>query len=318
MNVRDVRKRFVDDSKLPIPVLEDPYFEFYLNLYEKEWKAKTDYERLVSIIEKKPEFFNRFYEIREAMIQWIKSKESFNRFNTCDIHALYGNPEFPNINSKSIYHEGNTDGYFVSLDLKKANLQALKYWDPDMFKGNTIDEAWSWWVKELCGGDEDLEWYIKKSKYIRQVVFGNCNPSRQIKLERWMVGNAAKEFITLFGLPEENVIFASSDEVVIKVDSYKEGLQEIADKVFDSTKVELRAQSFKLESVAYKNSTGSTVRLYKKIYSDGSIDFKDVPRHYFAQIYEDQNGINPDSEGKDMVFYQEKDIAKFVSRLCRS
>lgn len=323
MNEKEIRRRFVDDSNLPIPVLESPYFEFFLDLYEKEFKAKTDYEKLIKAIEENPNFFNEYYKVRESMIQYIKSRDSFEKFNTCDIHGLYGNPKFPNVRAKMIYTEQFAGGTFISLDLKKANIQALRYWDPDMFiKDDSlwIDEVWEKWVESMCGGNKNLEWYIKKSKYIRQVIFGNCNPSRQIKLERWMVGEGAAEFMKICEIPEENVIFASSDEVVLLVDKLekKEELEGIARLVFKETGIELRASSFKLESIPYLNGAGETVRLYKKLYSDNTVDYKGVCKNYFAQIYEDQNGIDPDSNDMDLVFYQEKDLAKFLNRLCRS
>lgn len=322
-NNREIRERFIKDLKLSIPVIESPYFEFYLDLYEKDWNAKSDYNRLIGAISKNQHFLADFYKVRDKMIQYIKSQESFNKFNTCDIHSLYGNPKFANIRSNAIYNEEFAGGIYISLDLKKANIQSLRYWDPDMFiKDDSlwIDEVWEKWVEYLCEEDIDLAWYIKKSKYIRQVVFGNCNPKRQITLERWMVGEGANEFIKMANISEDKVIYASTDEVILKVDKLidKDELQGISDLVFKEVGVELRAQSFKLESISYLNGAGETIRLYKKLYSDGTVDYKGVSKHYFPQIYMDQNGIDPDPQERDLVFYQEKDLAKFLKRLCRS
>ena len=48
------------------------------------------------------------------------------------------------------------------------------------------------WVKKFT----DLE-YIIESKYTRQVVFGKLNPSRQIKVENYMIFPESHISITL-------------------------------------------------------------------------------------------------------------------------
>lgn len=313
---KELRNRFISDLKLPIPVVESPYFEFYLDLYEEEWGSRTDFTRLTKACEKNPRFLEDYYSVRDKMIQHIKSHPGFESLNT---GIIPGAPKFQEARTGSIYNMGFSGGKYLSLDLRKANFQALRYWDPTMFpESPTVDGAWGDWVNSMCGENEDLSWYMKKSKYLRQVIFGNCNPKRQIKLERWMIGEGAWKFLELAGIPEDSVVFASTDEVIVRDPGIPLDLKALEEIVMKETRIELKAELFTLESVAYLTGTGETLRVFKKIYPGGRIEYKGVNRNYFAQVYMDQKGINPDPEDKDLVFYQDKDLVKYIKRICRS
>ena len=66
-DLMSLKKRFVDDLKFPITVFEDGYWEFYLELYEKEFHVKTLWEKLLEDIEGEYEgniqsFLSDFYK----------------------------------------------------------------------------------------------------------------------------------------------------------------------------------------------------------------------------------------------------------------
>ena len=182
------------------------------------------------------------------------------------------------------------------------------------------------------GGKKTLGWYVPMSKYIRQVVFGNCKPERQITIERWLVGKAAESVLALLGKHniKSEVVEFGSDEVVI----YLPGGELVDPSMFESLKntlstapidssdilsqpVDVKIMPFKLSTITYLTPGGHTVRIYKKSYPDGTCKYKTINKFWHAQIYEDLHGLQPDPDDKDLVFYQEKEVAKFLGRLKR-
>ena len=48
-NLVSFRRRFVKDYNLPINIVDSPYFEYYMGLYD--WFPKKEYEELLTDIE---------------------------------------------------------------------------------------------------------------------------------------------------------------------------------------------------------------------------------------------------------------------------
>jgi hypothetical protein len=46
-----VLKRFVKDYKLPIQVIQQPYFEYFLDLYNADYNAKEKYKLLEQVLD---------------------------------------------------------------------------------------------------------------------------------------------------------------------------------------------------------------------------------------------------------------------------
>lgn len=60
--------------------------------------------------------------------------------------------------------------FFFSLDLKKVNYHVLKFYYPNLVLNTHTYE-------DFIGQFTEFD-YIRKSKYIRQVIFGNLNPKK--------------------------------------------------------------------------------------------------------------------------------------------
>ena len=76
----------------------------------------------------------------------------------------------------NIYNNSNTGKKFISIDLKKANFQALRKFNPEIVMncGHTTILLNISMVTNIS----------KKSKYTRQVIFGKLNPRRTITFEK--------------------------------------------------------------------------------------------------------------------------------------
>jgi hypothetical protein len=195
-------ERFVSDYKLPIPIKNDEVlFMYYLGELEEDYKALSKYEKLSSLIKERfndnpDEFLKYYHSTRNTIITDILSSEKYRAFNTMPMDK-YGIKDKSNV-SKNFYISDNINGTFTSVDLKKANFQALKY------TGVLEDESYD----SLVGKYTDL-YYLKESKYTRQVIFGQLNPSRHITVERYMI-NEVRKIIN----KDDALICMSNDELI--------------------------------------------------------------------------------------------------------
>lgn len=205
----EVRKRFVSDMKLSFPVLDDPYFDYYVDLYNEHHKSKEKLDLLINEIEKfgsQEDFLKAYYEVRDNILTALKN-EAYNDFISMDMNKFgIKNKSFP---KGDIFKRINVGKIFVSIDLVKANFQALKFINKDLVLGaNSYNEL----VSKFTNMD-----YIKESKYIRQVIFGNLNPKRTITVERYLIEQVLNLLFDRKCMEADDVRMVSVDEIVYEV-----------------------------------------------------------------------------------------------------
>ena len=306
-----LRKIFIKEYNLPISVAESPYFEESLELFEKDFMAKTKYDRFVSMIEDR--FHgndNAFMEYRNTllnkMIESIESSEDYQEFNKgkfpySDEKHIVGNVE--------IYTKEQSDNLFISYDMNKANFQALKY-----VNANIVNNSKSY--DEFISQFTDIECF-KEQDYFRQIAFGKLNPKRIISVQKHICNNFARRLEDFFG-GKFSVFSIKNDEVILKYNGNSES-------VFNDTQltnehdydgVTFKVNKFKLEHIDFKRAnTGKVVTAFIKRYPNGNKTYHSIPLNYFKQVYKLINGI-PLCEN-DMVFYYEHDLVKFINPLER-
>ena len=342
----ELKKRFVNDNKIPINVFEEEHWNYQLDLFEGYFKSRTAWNNLCSGIKEEYDgnpdlFLKAFYDRRERMIQEIgnnappsyKSGENkivakeYIRSKFYDITQDY----LSTVQRKDLYNKENLESWFLSIDLVKANFQALRWYYPDFFPGVKKEEstqsAYLSWLSYFEKPEEKcLNSYIKSSKYFREVVFGNLNPDRQIRIEHWMIAKVCDKVKEI--LDQENAKYLArqhgSDEVVLEVEDY-EHINSILPKIKEATKfvegigqVDVKIELYKLSGLDIKTWAGKDVDAYRKLYLDGSFTLKSIDKHYFPQIYEFFMGIEPDKDDRDLVFNHGcNEPAKFIHRLVR-
>ena len=185
---------------LNIPSFEE--FEYYKSQFARleRWK---DLDRYVALYEQAESEIEDMFAYRMSKIDEIVDfvKESRAYQDLCDENLL---PDYPTAKSYE-YEEGKI---YLSIDLKKANWQAVKWHDP-MF------------INELGDRYEDmldkfgLPEVFKHSKHFRQYIFGNLNPKKQMKMQRVILESVISSMAP-FGLKQE---FAKHDEVCYSIPS---------------------------------------------------------------------------------------------------
>jgi hypothetical protein len=310
--LKQLRRRFVSDYNLPIQLIHSPYFEERIELLEKEYSAKSNYNKLLNLIKEDFEnnivkFLEEYHSVRDKIINTVINSQPFKDFNSNnDIIKKFK----PICDTRNLYTREQNGCLFISYDMKKANFQALKYADPKIVLDADTYE-------DFIGKFTDLD-YVKNSKYTRQVIFGKMNPSRTISLERWLTNEFAKYLVEK--LPSNFLPFSiNADEIIFKfIGSEEEFKNYDAEQHVPITYngIEFTLNKFKLHERVFKLATSSSqlVVYEKEDYINGHKRLlKAVPAHYFTQVYKLLNGM--EIKPSDLKFYYEHEICSFDNPL---
>lgn len=209
---RELAKRFISDYKLPMPLINEDIFRYNLNLYEKDFGALSKYVFLMFHIDDKfggdiNKFLEDYYSTRDKIITTIESSSAFQKFNNMDM-SVFSYKKTHNITSNNIYNCDNVHKHFISIDLCKANFQALSYVDANIVLNYDTYEDFI--------GHFTPSYYMKDSKYSRQVIFGKMNPKRHITVEKYLMDKIYHYVQDRY--PQlSNPVSVMSDEIVYEV-----------------------------------------------------------------------------------------------------
>ncbi len=303
-----LKKRMVSDYALPITVFEEPHFSYQRGLYSLRYGVDLIISCLIEEIKKhggEDQFFQWEASVRKAVIDKIQEKESYKKFNS---QAL---PQIKFEVFDRLYIQPNHDCIFVSFDMVKANFQALRHFDPDIFDNQNN------WPEYLSQFSTSM--YLMGSKRFRQIIFGNLNPKRQQAYQKVLISKVLS-IVERFDLGE--VCFTSPDEFVVKVNptGLEEKLSLIKETIDKETGLKIRVTQFKLKQL-------KPFSYFVKVQDTDSVidrlDIKCVPSVFFAQAFKrayslyqpEFPGIPFDIIYQDLAFYFEKRLAYFEKSL---
>lgn len=310
-----LKKRFVSDFNLPIQVLHEPYFSDRIAQLENTYKSLTKWKDLIFLITYKFEsnsnlFLNHYYEVRENIIQYFLSNSNYIEFNTSkDIIQKYEikNKQYP---KKNIYAEDCIGKQYLSIDLKKANFQALRYVNKDI-----VDNANSY--EEFMSKFTNLE-YIYKSKYTRQVIFGKLNPSRQITIEKYIMSKIDDIIIKNNILKESKIVCLNSDELIYEINNKSiiniKTIGLIEKLVKEQFDIIVKCEFFNVNTIKFNLPSSATLTIYHKLnLLTNEYKLMCAPMTYMPQILKLLN--NEDINISDRTFYYEGCLATFNEQL---
>jgi len=166
-------------------MMEDRHFDDYFQVSDYREKVISDISRALT----STEIYKIFLE---------QSDDS--------IEQKYHRPSLP-ISRDWIYREPHHGLSLISIDLKYANFQALKYFSRDLVLGC---DTW----EELMGKFAPYL-YFQKSKIMRLKIIGKMGGCTQ-KLWEFLLYQVFKSLIESSVLSLDNIIHFGSDEIVIK------------------------------------------------------------------------------------------------------
>jgi hypothetical protein len=288
MNLKTI-KRFVKDFNLPIQVPDEQHIEYFVDLYNNVLDTKRKYDMFNDMINRlgnEEAFFMQSANIQDQIINSIKELQSYGEFvsNKMDTFSI----KERNIPKDQVYKSFSDNCWFVSIDLIKANYNALKFYSKDLVL-NT--ENYQQFIKLFSE-----EAYYLESKKFRQIIFGNVNPKRQQRIQRFLIDQLLA-IIDQHGAIN-NVKDITSDEIVLLIDepSSFHGSQLHVDLNQEINKlgIDVRFDVYQLKHLKPFN-------YYVREFIDGRVDFRCVPLHHYAQVY--KHYFKQELNDTDLMFY---------------
>ena len=176
----NVKERFCKDCNIPLKLFQEPYFTDRLKLYDPYYNTLKKWELFIKELAGyhcEQDYFEEYNRVKDTAIREIQAAEGYKNFNAEDMNQY--RVTHNNLPGKDIFKTSNDGKCFVSLDMVKANFSALRHYDSSIFHNG---DTWESFI-----GRYTQNQHMILSKYIRQVILGNCNPKRHITYEKYLM-----------------------------------------------------------------------------------------------------------------------------------
>jgi hypothetical protein len=326
------RKKFVKDGLYPIPVVQSPYFEYFLDLYEDVYQTKTKWNQIMNNEIGYQEFFRQANLLTKKIIRAVESTEEFKQFKASGDSIIPKNKN-TNLSKKLIYSPEFVGKILVSVDIKCANFTSLKFSNPKIVFGcetykqlveSVARETFD--PQEISGSqhfpktdfNSQVVAYVSENKGLRQVVFGMLDPKKQQIIQRHMI-SLVTDCLTTGGINQQSIVRCTSDEVIFQlgssdcVDSWYQKTKQIVVDGLPQLTNDLKIEIFTLQKIENEKN-GEVVGYRKQFLCNSSTkglesELKSVQKHLFAQVY--KKSIGCPVVDNDLVFTHEGMVAQF-------
>lgn len=298
-----VKERFCKGCNISIRIFQDPYFTDRLTLYDKFYGTLEKWNIFLNELKKyhcEQDYFEEYNRVKDTAILDIKSTEAYQRFNEEDMNKYAVSHK--NLPNKNIFKPSNDEKCFISIDMRKANFSSLHHYNSDIF-----GRASSW--EEFIGRYTNNQ-HIIHSKYIRQVILGNCNPKRHITYEKYLM-DGVLTYLTEVFVSIDRVVFFSNDEIVVDISNMDESEQMLIkfqiENGMKNMPVQLKTELFVLHKIVGIDG------YYKEILKDNGnteIGFKCLDNYALPFVL--KKFLGEEVTESDKVFYYEGMLAKFI------
>lgn len=292
-----LKERFCKDCNVPLRLFKEPYFTDRLNLYDKYYNTLEKWDTFIKELENykcEQDYFEEYNRVKDSAISDIKESFGYKQFIEDDMNKYA--VTHTNLPTKDIFKPSNDGKLFISIDMRKANFSALKNYDSGIF--DSVD-TWEEFISRYTDNK-----HIINSKYIRQVILGNCNPKRQVTYEKYLM-DGILDYTQKFFIPISNCVFFSNDEIVFDItDIYDKGTIEFLKLCLQKN----RAVPVKIEVFTLHKIYG--IQGYYKELEDGTIELKCLDSYtlpFVLRKFQDQEITE-----SDKVFYHEGLLSKFI------
>ena len=268
-----LRQRFCKDMNLSIKIFEDPYFANFLKLYDAQFSSVAKYNRFVSAVARlgcEQNYFEAYNKLKDDVIEYLNGNPEMTFFAQSEDMSKFvcQNKGYP---TNDIFKDTNDGKVFVSIDMVKGNFTALHHYNPKIVKNCDTYE-------DFIRTFTDVPHFVE-SKYIRQVVFGNVIPKRQVAYETYLMDMVLTKLLETGVVKPENVEFFSTDEIVLDVPDEMVCDRVVNDEFYDSVmnvvkwakenNINVRGELFELRKIP-----GTRGYVKKFMMDKDGVDFK--------------------------------------------
>ena len=301
-----VKNRFCKDFKMPFQVVQEPMFSYYMHQLNDAFDTSNKLKMLEEVINtlgNEDEFFKESNKVKDTIIKAIQSTDAYIRLQD---DRLDNYNTINQIKQQDIYNMGNVNKTFISIDLKHANFNVFKMYDSELTLGFDNYEAM---IDDITKFE-----YFKKSKYLRQVIFGNMLPKKQQRLQKWVMDQIITMLHKDVGIELKDFMSSSADEVVFVIDASNavEIMDLVSRKLKGNNTTEKFASWCKVEAFTLK-SIGDKKYFVKENCVTSDIEFKGIPSYFFMQVY--KKYTNQEITDMDKSFYFDGMLATFNKSL---
>lgn len=272
-----LNKVLIKDFKLPIPVYKEPYFKYFIELYNH--KDITELQNdAVAYLGSADKFLSYRKTIADAFWNRIK-QDAIDSFRTSDIRCYSVDKAANRPIDANLYSDIYTGIDICKIDMISANFQAIKHYDKRL-----VDNCESY--DELIGKITDIP-YFKKSKYTRQVIFGQLLCKRQGVVQKYLM----QQFVDLCisdntetsNYFKNNVRVLGNDEIFTTVlnPDFNDFVLDKVQKFREQHNIALKADFIRLHKFKGYFVEENTLTHEKAL--------KTVPVDYYAQLYKTLN-----------------------------
>ena len=302
MNISErLKERFCKDLNLPIRIYKEPYFEERLQLFDELYNCIEKYNEFIKLVERcggEEKYFALYSKVKDDAINYLNENEHMRFFAQEEDFSKYKvkNVGFP---KKDIYHASNDGKTFISFDMKKGNFTALKHYDARIVKNcQNYEDFLGFFTKES---------HLIYSKYIRQVIFGNVNPKRQVAYEHYLMDLVLNKVLKHFN--SDQIVFFSTDEIIVEI-SEKDVLvkKDIVENIVSESVnegINIRAEFFELRKISGTDGFIKKILIGEKDYEIKGVNNLKMPfvlRKIKGEEYKDS----------DFVFVHEDMLVKIL------
>lgn len=295
-----LKRRFIKDCGLPIALTDEPYFSYFIDLYDKGFSTKkklATFKKIVDRFETEGEVLDYLQSITDGIFNSVKEKPSYQEFLKADINDFVVKSKYP---SSSIFKECHIGKKLISIDLSKANFQAMNFFDKRILDANSYEE----FIRKYTN-----EEYIINSKYIRQVIFGNLNSKRLGTIEKYMIYQIVEKLEPL----GYKILLVTDDEIVLEGD---EDIYNNIVNIVNEMPIKVAIELFILKTLRNENGQPfKSDKFYVKefiSYTDKkNLDFeiKATDSTFYAQFF--KLLTNQEINENDLVFVNNEFVAKY-------
>jgi len=302
-----LRRSFVKDYSLPISVVQDPYFEHQILALNRQYETLCKVDMLGEALARfgnEGDFLAYMKATRESIIDSVKDHSKYQDFVTDEDHAIHQTSLNRKVPDKCVYKHDNVGKQMVSVDLVSANFQTFRMTFPELVQNcDSYDE--------FVSNFTDLE-YFKKSKKIRQIIFGNLSPKKQQTITKKIMW-AVWGHLTVHNA-NYDLSMISSDELILRQSDHLipmpvQDMRKILENCnVNGYEIKTRVQDFVIEPIKMKSSCA-----FVKRYPDGNFDLKCCQGSYTLEVLRHLWGqeVHP----YDRVFYHDGRVCEFKDPL---